>query len=239
MKDPLSSNKIAGAILTALILIFGLPQLTAALSGGHGSSKHGEALKLAYCCVEVASASTASTVEVAPVDLGTLLASATIAGGERRSALCQSCHTLDKGGADGAGPNLWDVIGRPVASTAGFNFTGALSEFGGTWTYERLDAYLKNSQELVPGTVMVQRMARDNQRADILAFLGSLSDNPVAFPEPIITEAPDDDSEASGGGLLDEAMQDATDAASQLVETANDTATQAVEEAADAMPPPE
>ncbi len=183
MNDPLFGNKVAGAILAAALLIFGLPQLAAAIfGGGHHGGDHGE-LHLAYGGdVEL---ETSAPVEAAPkVDLGTLLADASVAGGERRAALCKSCHTFDEGGANGTGPNLWDVVNRQLAGHAGFNYSAALQDAGGVWTYERLDEYLKNSQEYIPGTAMVQRFAKDDQRADILAYLGSLSANPAPFPEP-------------------------------------------------------
>lgn len=184
MQDPLLGNKIAGAALAALLLIFGLPQLTAALtgSGGHHGGDHDE-LHLAYGGdIEL---ETSAPVDAAPkLDLGTLLANASAAAGERRAALCKSCHTFEEGGANTTGPNLWNVVNRPLADHAGFNYSNALREAGGVWSFERLDAYLKNSQEYIPGTAMVQRFAKDDQRADILAYLASLSDSPAAFPAP-------------------------------------------------------
>lgn len=190
MQDPLFTNKLAAAGLAALLLIFGLPQLTAALLGGgeHHGGGHAEELHLAYCCVELETATAAGGEEEAPYDLGALLANASASGGERRAALCQSCHTFEQGGANGTGPNLWNVVGRPVASEGGFNYSSALQAIGGEWTYDRLDAYLRNSQEYVPGTAMVQRFPRDAQRADILAYLGSLSANPEPFPAPMAVE---------------------------------------------------
>lgn len=183
MKDPLLFNKIAAAVLTALLLIFGLPQLTGAIfGGGHHGGDHGE-LHLAYGG-DIQLETSAPAEEEPEADLGTLLAEASVEAGQRRAALCASCHTFEQGGANGTGPNLWNIVGRPVASVSGFNFTSALQDAGGEWTYERLDQYLKNSQEYVPGTAMVQRFPRDNQRADILAYLGSLSSDPVPFPEP-------------------------------------------------------
>jgi cytochrome c len=195
MNDPLLSNKIAAAVLTALLLIFGLPQLAKALfGGGHHGGGEGE-LHLAYGGDLDLSAGAAPAEEAPKVDLGTLLAGASDSGGERRAALCKSCHTFEEGGPNGTGPNLWGVVGRDVASHAGFNYTSALKEAGGVWTYERLDHYLTNSQEYIPGTTMVQRFPRDDQRADILTFLGSLSATPVPFPEPAAT-APADEASA-------------------------------------------
>lgn len=198
MQDPLFGNKVAAAILTALLLIFGLPQLTKALTGGGHHGGHGE-LHLAYGGdLEL---ETGGSAEPEPeVDLGTLLANASASGGERRAALCKSCHTFDKGGANGTGPNLWGVVGHPVAGYSGFNYTGALKEAGGEWTYERLDKFLENSQAYIPGTAMVQRYAKPEQRADLLAFLQTLSDNPVPFPAPAAPPAENENAGMEEGG---------------------------------------
>lgn len=234
MKDPLFSNKIAGAVLAALILVFGLPQLTGAVLGsGHGGG-HGDTLHLAYCCVDLETQEASHADEPAPIDLGTLLANASVAGGERRSALCKSCHTLEEGGANGSGPNLWNIVNRNVASTPGFNFTGALQAAGGVWSYDRLDEYLKNSQAYVPGTAMAQRFVRDDQRADILAYLGSLSADPVAFPQPAAVDTPAEaalETTDQDAILADHAVETIEGAAAEIIGAANG----ALEEAADAV----
>lgn len=241
MKDPLLTNKIAGAALAALILVFGLPQLTAAVLGGGHSGGYGDELHLAYCCVDLEAQDHAAADEPAPVDLGTLLANASIAGGERRAALCKSCHTLEEGGADGAGPNLWDIVNRNVAGKAGFNYTGALQAAGGVWSYDRLDEYLKNSQAYVPGTAMAQRFARDDRRADILAYLGSLSANPVAFPQPAAPEAPAEhplediiEEAAHNGDATEHAADTLEGVANEMIDAAGEAAGGAIEQAADA-----
>jgi cytochrome c len=199
MQDPLLGNKIAGAALAALLLIFGLPQLTAALtgSGGHHGGGHGGELHLAYGG-DIELETTAPKEEAPVADLGTLLANASISGGERRAALCKSCHTFEQGGADGTGPNLWNVVNRPLASESGFNYSGALKAAGGVWSYDRLDQFLTNSAGYIPGTSMAQRFARPEQRADILAYLSTLAANPAPFPAPAAPaeSAEDDTAEA-------------------------------------------
>lgn len=208
MKDPLFSNKVAAAVLTALLLIFGLPQLTKALFGG-GHHGGGEELHLAYGG-EVDFGGDAGPAEAEPVaDLGTLLANASASAGERRAALCKSCHTFDEGGANGTGPNLWGIVGREVAGHAGFNYTNALKEAGGVWTYERLDHFLENSQDYIPGTAMVQRFAKPEQRADILAYLGTLSNDPVPYPEPAAPAGDEAPAEEDHAALESEAEGEA------------------------------
>lgn len=191
MKDPLLGNKIAGAVLAALLLFFGLPLLADALFGtGHGGGHEakGEAegnpfpqYPVAYAQEEGAGGEEAAAEGP---DLGALLAEAKPEAGERRAAICKACHTFEKGGANKTGPNLWGVVDRPIASEEGFKYTSALKSFGGEWTYEKLDGFLKNSAELVPGTTMAQRIAKPEQRAELLAFLSALADTPVPFPEP-------------------------------------------------------
>lgn len=216
MKDPLLGNKIAGALLAALLLFFGLPQLANSLlgtgHGGHETKAEGEAHPFPQYPVTYAQegAAAGEAAEAAP-DLGTLLASASAAAGERRSAICRSCHTFEKGGANGAGPNLWEIVGRPVASHEGFNkYMPALKAFGGEWTYERLDAFLENSAELVPGTGMAQRFPKAEQRAELLAYLATLSDNPAPFPAPA-AKSEEQASADGAAGSLDEAIAPYTD----------------------------
>lgn len=248
MKDPLLSNKIAAAVLAALILIFGLPQLTGLLFGGGHGGGHGDELHLAYCCVDLETTGSANPVEEAPADLGTLMAAASVSGGQRRAGLCASCHTFEEGGANGNGPNLWDIVNREVASVPGYNYSGALAAFGGVWTYERLNDYIADSQSYIPGTAMAQRVGRDNQRAELLAYLGSLSANPVAFPAPIEVEAPVTDEHAAAEALdhgaaaaadmadtAEAAGEAVIDAAAEGADAAGDTVNETLEAAEDAI----
>ncbi len=128
-----------------------------------------------------------SVVEVAVVEtppIGTLLAAADAGAGQGLSRACSSCHTFDKGGANRIGPNLWDVVNRSLASTDGFNYSSALSDRGGDWSYEALDGFLTAPKEWASGTKMSfagMRSAED--RADLIVWLRSLSDSPAALPE--------------------------------------------------------
>lgn len=185
MKDPMFFNKIAGAGLSALLIFFGLPQIAAALRGGHHGGHHAEGHPFPQYPVAFATEAGAGDAKGAEkADFATLLAGADVGAGSRKAALCKSCHTLDKGGANGTGPNLWGVVGRPVGSHAGFKYTSALQSAGGDWSFERLSAYLENSQAYLPGTAMVQKFPNPEHRAQIIAFLNTLSDAPLPLPTP-------------------------------------------------------
>ncbi len=185
MKDPMFFNKIAAAGLIALLLFFGLPQLATALRGGHHGGGHESENANPFPQYPIAYATEGGGGETAaPVDFATLLAAADPKAGERRAALCKSCHTFEKGGPNATGPDLWDVVNRPVAHSPGFNYTAALKAAGGNWTYDRLSAFLENSQGYIPGTAMVQRFPKAEQRAELIAYLRTLSDNPAPLPTP-------------------------------------------------------
>lgn len=183
MKDPMFFNKLAGAGLSALLIFFGLPQIAAALRGGHHGAHHAEGHPFPQ--YPVAFAAEGASAGAAPkADFATLLPTADPGAGQRKAALCKSCHTLEKGGANGTGPNLWGVVGRAVASHAGFKYTPALQAAGGAWDFERLSSYLENSQSFIPGTAMVQKFPNPEHRAQIIAYLNTLADAPMALPTP-------------------------------------------------------
>jgi cytochrome c len=113
-----------------------------------------------------------------------LMATADPAKGEAGAALCKVCHTVDKGGATLIGPNLWGVVGHDIAAHEGFSYTAALKGKDGEWTYEQLDAWLTNPQAFAPGTTMAFPGIPDaKKRADVIAYLRTLSDDPVPLPE--------------------------------------------------------
>ncbi|MDZ7626806.1 MAG: c-type cytochrome [Parvularculaceae bacterium] len=189
MNDPLFFNKVAGASLSALLIFFGLPQIAAALRGGHHGGHEAEGHPFPQ--YPVAFVTESATAEEGPaIDFATLLAAADTAGGARKAALCKSCHTFDKGGANGTGPNLYGVVGRAIASVPGFNYSSALKTAGGIWDFERLGAYIENSQAFMPGTAMIQKFPNPEHRAQIIAYLNTLSDAPLPLPTPAAAASP-------------------------------------------------
>ena len=190
-KDPLFGNKLACAVLVSLLMLFGLPLMAHSFfSEGHGGAHHGDdhAHPFPHYPVEVAIAGTAAPEKEVP-DLGAMMASMSPSQGERNAGLCKSCHTFEQGGSHGQGPNLWNIVNRPVGSISDFSgYSSALKADGGVWSYDRLDAYIENSKAYIPGTAMAQRIRKAEKRAAILVYLSTLSDNPVPFPAPLQKE---------------------------------------------------
>nr|WP_166179274.1 cytochrome c family protein [Altererythrobacter segetis] len=131
-------------------------------------------------------------------DLGTLLAAADPAAGQKIFAKCSSCHTIDQGGANGIGPNLYGTVGEPIGmGKAGFAFSGALSGHGGNWTYENLFDWLKSPNAFASGTKMTfAGLSSPEDRANVIAYLKANGGGPD-YPAPAAPAADKADAAAA------------------------------------------
>ena len=128
---------------------------------------------------------TATPAAMAPVDLGTLLASADAERGKGTAKLCASCHTFDQGGPNRVGPNLWGVVGRDIGGHSGFAYSPAVASHAGAWTYEELDRWLASPSRSIPGNKMAFNGLRNpKDRANLLAYLATLGGARVPYPAP-------------------------------------------------------
>lgn len=114
-----------------------------------------------------------------PVD--SLLATADVSQGEQMSPSCGACHALTNQPQERlfSGPSLWDVVGRAKAGVVGFEYSEALRQQLGVWTYADLSSFLADPRGFVPGTKMDWSGIKDRQRrAALIAYLRTLSDAP-------------------------------------------------------------
>jgi cytochrome c len=113
-----------------------------------------------------------------------LIATADAAKGEKIAKACAACHTFHKGGPNGVGPNLWNTVGGPKDHAAGFAYSGALLEVGGsTWTYAELNKFLWKPKAYAPKTKMSYAgLKKPQDRADLIAWLRTQGDSPAALP---------------------------------------------------------
>lgn len=117
------------------------------------------------------------------VPLSELLAKADADKGKTLFKVCATCHSFEKGAAAKVGPDLWGVVGRAKGSAEGFGYSDAMKGKGGAWTFEDLNAFITSPKTFVPGTKMGFGGEPDaGKRADIIAYLRTLSDSPVPLP---------------------------------------------------------
>lgn len=108
------------------------------------------------------------------VGVATSVASAQdVAKGERVfAAQCKACHTLERGGATTAGPNLYRIMGRRSGTGQGYGYSEAMRRFGIEWNDTTLAAYLRDPRADMPGTKMVfAGIKQGSQIADVIAYL--------------------------------------------------------------------
>jgi cytochrome c len=187
-------NKVLGAILGTCLITLALNIGAGALFKPEKPAKPGYIIAVK---TETARPKTAATKEE---PLPVRLAKASVDKGKSIAKQCQACHTFEKGGPNRVGPNLYGVVDRPRASHPGFNYSSAMKSKGGKWTFDELDKFITDPRGDISGTAMTfAGIKNDQQRADVIDFLHTLSDNPEPLPKPEAQNAP----AAQGGGAAE------------------------------------
>jgi cytochrome c len=179
MASSLEGNKIFAAILTAGIIASAAGVFSRILYSPHELEEN--VLHVDVAAVEGGGAAPEEAVE----PIAVRLASADPAKGQTAVKVCTSCHSFEQGGPNKVGPNLYHVVGEPIGEgRGGYSFSTALAEKEGEWTFENLDGFIAAPRQWAPGTKMsFAGISNPGQRADVIAYLRSLSDNPVPLPE--------------------------------------------------------
>ncbi|MEK1852590.1 MAG: cytochrome c family protein [Phyllobacterium sp.] len=183
--DSTPFNKYAMAFLATVFVVMTAGILSDYLFDSHAPEKPGYIIQAAEAAGEGEAGAGAAPAAVTPI--ATLLASADATRGEAVFKRCQACHTGEKGGPNKVGPNLWDIVDRPIATHDGFSYSGPIKDFskGGQekWTYDHLNHFLTSPKGYIKGTAMgFAGDKKDNERADLIAYLRTLSDNPKPLP---------------------------------------------------------
>jgi len=171
------TNTIAGWVLAAGIAALGLTVVT----GEYFHAERPE--KMGYTVEGVEQEASAGDAAVAEQPIETYLAKADAAKGADVFKKCGACHTDQKGGPNGIGPQLWGVVGRGRATEAGFAYSDALKGKPGAWDWDTLGQWLKSPKDFAPGTKMTfAGLSNPQDRADVIAYLNSQSDAPKPLP---------------------------------------------------------
>jgi cytochrome c len=204
-------NTIAGWTLFSGIVALGLSSM---------SGKYFEANKphrphhMGYAIEGVVSSEAGAAVEV---PIATLMASADPAKGENVFKKCASCHTAGQGGANGIGPNLYGVLGKPVGKhVPGFAYSTDLAGHGGTWDFATMSEWLHNPKKFASGTKMTfAGLDKPEDRANVIAYLNAQGSNLPLPAAPAAAAGP-----AEGGAPAAAAAKPAEGAAAAPAEAA-------------------
>lgn len=181
--DSFELNKIAGAVLGSLLFVMGLGVLSNIIFSPAIPVVPGYALPGA---AEGGGAAAPTAAAVAPISVR--LASADPARGEKAVAKCKACHNFAEGAGSKVGPDLYNIVERAIGTVAGFGYSAGMkahADAGDKWTYDSLDKFIHNPKGFVNGTIMAfAGVAKPEERADIIAYLRTLSGSPVPLPAP-------------------------------------------------------
>ncbi|MBW3559528.1 MAG: c-type cytochrome [Proteobacteria bacterium] len=199
MASDLTFNKIAAGILATGLAIMGLREVSAIAFETEAPEKPGYAIDVP----DEAAGGDGGPAPDRLLDWGTLLVSANTADGATASKKCASCHTFEQGGPNGTGPNLFGVLGGPIAGKAGYAYSDALKAHagavGGRWTLDEMNAFLLAPQRHVPGTKMTfVGLKKEDERVNLVAYLNTMTASPVPIPTP--DPSRQEGAQGTGGG---------------------------------------
>jgi cytochrome c len=215
--DSFEFNKLIGGLLGAMFVVFSISIVSDAIFASPAPEKPG-------FHIEAVEEEAAEGGPAAPAEepIAVLLASANPEAGAAVFKKCTACHTAENGGANKVGPNLWNIVNRPIASHEGFAYSAPMKEFaqGGSvvWDYDHLSHFLASPKGYIKGTAMgFAGVKKPDERANLIAYLRSLSDSPAPLPEAAAPAAAAEPAAAPGG---EAAPADAAPAEQAPAETA-------------------
>lgn len=174
-------NKAFGAVLLAGLIAMMCGFVAELLVHAETPEKNAYAVPIPEGMSQTAAAGDAPA---GPAPIEPLLASADPAAGQNVAKACASCHSFEKGAANKVGPNLYGVVGSKHGHVEGFAYSDAIKSKEGNWDYAGLNEFLYNPKAYAPGTKMTYAgLKKDQDRANLIAYLRSLSDSPVPLPQ--------------------------------------------------------
>ena len=172
-------NKIIVSIVFAIILVLGINKITDVVY--HVKNPETSAYKVNVTTVASTEAQKSSESSEAG-DIMALFASTSAADGARVFKKCLSCHSIEKGGPNKIGPNIFGVLNRKAGSVSGYKYSKAMLAYGKIWSFEEMNGFLTKPKDWIKGTKMSfigLRSAKD--RAAVILYMNENTDSPLSL----------------------------------------------------------
>lgn len=187
--DSFEMNKIIGALLGTVFIMFSISIVSEALFAAPTPETPGFAIAAA----EPEAGGAKADAGPAEEPIAVRLQSADAAAGADLFKRCATCHTDDAGGSNKIGPNLWNIVNRPVASHEGFSYSAGMKEYSAetkVWDYEHIDHFITAPKAVVKGTAMsFAGLKSPTDRANLIAYLRTTADTQAPLPEAPAADA--------------------------------------------------
>ncbi|RQO36512.1 cytochrome c family protein [Herminiimonas sp. KBW02] len=95
-----------------------------------------------------------------------------VAAGKRVFAKCSNCHQVGPSARGTFGPHLNGIVGRTAGTTKDYKYSTAMRSSRVVWTEANLRAFIKSTDDVVPGNKMrFFGISDEKQLTDLLAYL--------------------------------------------------------------------
>ena len=171
-------NKIVASIILAVVLVLGINKIADIIFYVEKPEK--SAYQVADISATTTKDTTSESSNAGPGDIMVLLASASIADGEKIFKKCAACHSIAKGGSNKIGPALWGILGRQAGSISDYKYSKAMSAHGKPWSFEEMNSFLIKPKDWIKGTKMsFAGLKNAKDRAAVILYMNENTDNPL------------------------------------------------------------
>ena len=171
-------NKIIASFILAVILILGINKITDIIFYVEKPEK--SAYQVANVSTSTTTETTSASSSTEPGEIMALLASASVADGEKIFKKCVACHSITKGGRNKIGPALWGVLGRKAGSVSDYKYSKAMAAHGKSWSFKEMNGFLIKPKDWIKGTKMsFVGLKSEKDRAAVILYMNEKTDSPL------------------------------------------------------------
>ena len=171
-------NKIIASIILTAILVLGINKITNIIF--YVEKPEQSAYQVASVSTTVTTESTSTSSNTSSGEIMALLATASVADGEKIFKKCAACHSIAKSGGNKIGPALWGVMGRQAGSVSDYKYSKTMATHGKPWTFEEMNSFLTKPKDWIKGTKMsFVGLKSEKDRAAVILYMNENTDSPL------------------------------------------------------------